>query len=280
MSERIVDVLEVVEIEAQDGEPLPAFDVDERLGEPLTQQQPVGKVGQRIVPRHVRDLHLRAAPFGDVLVGRHPAAAGHRHVHHGDGAAVVELDELAGRRAGFDGRGEALEILVDVPRKASDGGAPFEQSSKRKAGADVVRAEAVHLGVARIADDEPAVAVEHDEPLRHVGNRRIETHVLRMKVGLACAQLLGAFGDQPLEVALDGADLLDHQGHRAVGPAAVAVECLVGAADETDEAIEVDRSALGLRLGDLLGEQLVHRRSLGRQARSRNLVEGRRQLAA
>ena len=150
----------------------------------------------------------------------------------------------------------------DVPRKATGSGASFEQRSERKPGADVVRAKTVHLGVARIADEETAVAVEHDEPLRHVGNRRIETHVLRVKVGLARAQLAGALGDQPLEVALDGTDLLDHQRHRAVGPAPIAVECLVGAADETDEAIEVDRSPVGLRLGDLLGKQLVHRRVL------------------
>ncbi len=277
MAERIVDVLEEVEVEAQDGKPLSALDVDERLGKTFTQQHAVRQVGQRIVPRHVRDLHLRPAPFGDVLVGRDPAAAGHRHVHDGDGTAVVELDELAGRRAGFDGRGEALEILVDVTRKASDCGAPFEQLAEREAGADVVLPKVVHLGVARIADDEAALAVEHDEPLRHVGNGRIEAHVLRVKVGLARAQLCGALGDQPLEVALDGADLLDHQGHRAVGPAAIAVECLVGAADETDEAIEVDRAGRGLCLGDLLGEQLVHRRSFGR--RSSDLDGGRRQLA-
>ena len=114
VSERIVDVLEVVEVEAQDGEPLPALHMDERLGETLAQQQAVGKVGQRIVARHVRDLHFRPAPLGDVFVGGDPAAAGHRHVHHGDGAAVVELDELAGRGARLDGRGEALEVLVGV----------------------------------------------------------------------------------------------------------------------------------------------------------------------
>ena len=125
--ERIVDVLEVVEVEAQHREPLPAFNMDERLGQPLAQQHAVGQIGQRIVTRHVRDLHFRPAPLGDVLVGGHPAAAGHRHVHHGDGAAVVQLDELAGRRAGLDGRGEALEVLVDVPRKGSGGGASFEQ---------------------------------------------------------------------------------------------------------------------------------------------------------
>ena len=236
--------------------------MDERLGRALAQQHAVGQVGERVVARHVRDLHFRPAPLGDVFVGRDPAAAGHRQVDHGDGAAVVELDELAGRRARLDGRGEALEVLLGVARKGSGGGAPFEQLPERETGADVVRAETVHVGVARIADDEAAVAVEHDEPLRHVRNRRIEAHVLRMEVGLAGAQLLGALGDQPLEVALDRADLLDHQRHRALGPAAVAVEFLVGAADETDEAIEVDRAGLRLRLGDLLGEQLVHRRVL------------------
>ena len=33
------------------------------------------QIGQRVVPRHVRDLLLRLLPFGDVLEGRNPAAA-------------------------------------------------------------------------------------------------------------------------------------------------------------------------------------------------------------
>ena len=104
MPERVVDVLELIEIEIKHGEPLPALDLGQRLVQPLAQQDAVGKIGQRVVTRHMRDFHLRLAPLGDILVGRHPAAARHRLAHHGDSPAVVQFDKLGHLRAGFDRR--------------------------------------------------------------------------------------------------------------------------------------------------------------------------------
>ena len=95
MAERVVDVLELVEIETQHREPLAALDMGQRFAEALAQQQAVRQVGESVVARHVGDLHFRAPPLGDVLVGRDPAAAVHRLTDHRDGASVLELDELA-----------------------------------------------------------------------------------------------------------------------------------------------------------------------------------------
>ena len=78
MAQRVVDGLEVVEVEQVDGHDLAALDARQRLLEPLVEQHAVGQAGQRIVQRHVRDLGLRAALLGDVLVRGDRAAVGHR----------------------------------------------------------------------------------------------------------------------------------------------------------------------------------------------------------
>ena len=82
MTERVVDVLEVVEIEAQHGDLLVALHAAQSLLQLLPEQHAVRQVGQRIVPRHVRDLRLGLPPFGDVLERRDPAAARHGLIDH------------------------------------------------------------------------------------------------------------------------------------------------------------------------------------------------------
>ena len=59
MAERVVDVLEVVEVEHVGGDHLAALGAGERVLEPLVQQDAVGQARQRVVQRHVRDLRLR-----------------------------------------------------------------------------------------------------------------------------------------------------------------------------------------------------------------------------
>ena len=93
MAERVVDGLEVVEIEIVHRQRLPAPDRAQRLREPLAQTQAVGQIRQRIVMRHVRDLLFGLAPLGDVFVGRDPADAGHDAVGDRDGAAVADFDD-------------------------------------------------------------------------------------------------------------------------------------------------------------------------------------------
>ena len=91
MAQRVVDVLEVVEIEQMDGHHVAALDARQRLFEPLVEQHAVGKAGERVVQRHVRDLGLRAALLGDVHVGRDEAAVVERRAPHIEDGAVGTL---------------------------------------------------------------------------------------------------------------------------------------------------------------------------------------------
>ncbi len=81
MAERIVDALELIEIEAQDRQTLTAFDAFEFMFQPFAQQDAVGQIGQRVMARHVGNSPFRALPLGDVLVGCQPSAARDRLAH-------------------------------------------------------------------------------------------------------------------------------------------------------------------------------------------------------
>ncbi len=99
VAERIVDFLEVIEIEAKHRELIAALGEMQRALQPFPEQCPVRQIGQRVVPRHVVNLLLRLLPFGDVLEGRNPAAARHRLMHDTDrplGAHDDALDRAPG----------------------------------------------------------------------------------------------------------------------------------------------------------------------------------------
>ena len=97
MSERIVDALELIEIEAQDRQALAAFDAFEFVFQPFAQQDAVGQVGQRVVARHMRDAPIGAQPLGDVLVGRQPSAARDRLAHDRKCPAVGQMHRVIER---------------------------------------------------------------------------------------------------------------------------------------------------------------------------------------
>ena len=74
MAERVVDVLEPVEIDQEQGAALlPVRGVAQRLVERLAHHRAVGQAGQRIEPRQAADFLFRAALFGKV--GADPAEA-------------------------------------------------------------------------------------------------------------------------------------------------------------------------------------------------------------
>ena len=78
MAERIVDILEAIEIERQHRHGRTALGLVEFLAQALAQVQAVGQIGQRIVVGEVRHAGLDAPLLGDVLVHGDPAAARHR----------------------------------------------------------------------------------------------------------------------------------------------------------------------------------------------------------
>ena len=97
VAERIVDVLEAVEVETEHGQALALLHAVERPLHALAQQHAVGQLGQDVVVRHVRDARLDAAILGHVLVRREPALVRHRLMLDGDDAPVAELADLGHR---------------------------------------------------------------------------------------------------------------------------------------------------------------------------------------
>ena len=61
MAERVVDFLEMIEIEAEHRELVAALDEPQRLLELLAEQRPVRQIGQRVMARHVGNLLLAPA---------------------------------------------------------------------------------------------------------------------------------------------------------------------------------------------------------------------------
>ena len=69
MAERIVDALELVEIETQHRQALAALDALYLVVELLEQQHAVGQIGQRVMACHVRDALFRALTFSYIFLG-------------------------------------------------------------------------------------------------------------------------------------------------------------------------------------------------------------------
>ena len=76
MAERIVDALELVDVDIEHRELLAApLDALKLALEPLAEQHAVRQIGQRVVMRQMRDLPLGAPALGNVFLGRDPSAA-------------------------------------------------------------------------------------------------------------------------------------------------------------------------------------------------------------
>ncbi len=102
MAERVVDALELVDVDIEHRELFARPDRLQRLFELLAKQDPVRQVGQRVVMRQMGDLLVGAGARGDVLDRGHPAARLQRPVDDLDRAAARRFRELARRLAERD----------------------------------------------------------------------------------------------------------------------------------------------------------------------------------
>jgi hypothetical protein len=67
VAERVVDALEFVDVDIEQGELLAARDLLQLAFHLLAEQYAVGQVGERVVMGEMRDLLVRAPPLGDVV---------------------------------------------------------------------------------------------------------------------------------------------------------------------------------------------------------------------
>ena len=151
VAERIVDALEVVEVEAKHREALAALDALDLVIELFEQQRAVWQVGQRVVARHVRDTFLRALAFRDVFMGCQPAAAGDRFVDDRKCAPVRQVHDLIEGLAFGDALLEAGNVLVDVAREISQLGPVTEKIAKMASRLNDFRGKSVQFDITLVA---------------------------------------------------------------------------------------------------------------------------------
>ena len=114
MAERIVDALELVEIETQHRQALAALDALYLVVELLEQQHAVGQIGQRVMACHVRDALFRALTFSYIFLGCEPAAAGHGFVDDRNRPAIGQIYDIIERFALGDAFGKTRGVFVGV----------------------------------------------------------------------------------------------------------------------------------------------------------------------
>jgi hypothetical protein len=185
VAQRVVDALEAIEIEAQHGKALAAFQAQQRLLQPLPEQRAVRQLRQGVVARQMGDVALLAPALGDVLVERHPAAALERLRGHGDHALAAEFD---GHGLGVAGLGRepiapgravlAALFLAVVPERAM-----------HRAGPRQLLRQGVHLGEALVAHQQARLGVEHAQAQRHGVDGGVELEIEPLELVLLVQKL-------------------------------------------------------------------------------------------
>ncbi len=156
MSERVVHILEAVEVEQRDGARSVAAVAGEQPSQLLLQQQAVRQSGQLVVVRQPAQLLFRLLAGGDVLVDPGHAAYGSVRIAHGRGGHP-HVDQRAVL---------ALSLQLHIPDRFALEGA-VEQPLRHRfvAGGDDLGALPQHLG-GRVAEDLLcAPAPEHEAAL-------------------------------------------------------------------------------------------------------------------
>ena len=167
--------------------------------------------------RHVGDLLFAAQTFGDVLVGGNPASAWHDPVGNRDGAAVADVERPAADMSRRKLREQSGGVFFRITCKSAEPGAIAQQFGESNAGPRVVRLELVQVAITFVANNDAALRVEQQQPLRHVIDRGVKADILRAQLALAFFKFESAVGDSASEVAVKRIQFVYGGCHRPIG---------------------------------------------------------------
>ncbi|MHC2438586.1 hypothetical protein ACVMB0_005961 [Bradyrhizobium sp. USDA 4451] len=205
MAERVVDPLELVDIDIVDRE-FAHPGLPQQLFRVALEQRPVRQIGQRIVMREIFDPRLRTPPIGDVLERGGPAAVRCALVDQADAAAVGRHDQGVPDLV-TPGIGEAGAVGVDIADERAERLAMQDQVAQMASGFDDVGRQAEHVDILLVADHEPRRSVEQQQPLRHGVDCGVEVLALLGQPALRRIVL-------PLQLTHDQEHHHDHDQHR------------------------------------------------------------------
>ena len=183
MTECVVHVLEVVEVQHVGGDHLAAHGAGQRVLESFVQQDAVRQARQSVVQGHVRDLRLGAALVGDVLMRRDDPAVGHALNRYGDAAAVCELAQVvAGIASGHACQRFAHQLICIPSGVVTQGDAALQDLAQCRAGSYLLRRQPIHLRIAVVGNDDALIGIEHGQALHHIVEGCVELQVLHAQL--------------------------------------------------------------------------------------------------
>ena len=157
MAERIVDLLELVEIDEQHGAAVERARRAQRVLELVVEEGAVRQAGDGVEARHVVDLGLGGLALGDVLDDHHGAAVLHHLDGEFEGAVAQRLDGGLGVAAAGNVVGQMRQHALGIAfRQRADGGAVLQQVADRRFRRDQVARDAEQLAQAPVGDRDAA----------------------------------------------------------------------------------------------------------------------------
>ena len=171
--ERVVHLLELVEIDEQHREVAVALHRGQRELHLVVEEDAVRQAGQRVVARQMVDLRLGILALGHVLDQHDRAAALHRLECERERASVLGIDREVAVEL-------SVEAALDLAQKALQR-RRVERSGLERALQQLTRQSAPprrrdmqDLLGALVGHDQPAVRIEHAQAVRHVVERGVE----------------------------------------------------------------------------------------------------------
>ncbi len=207
MTKRIIDVLEIVEIDEQHSQLLLPRDPAQRLLKLRPEKHAVGQIGQGIMMRHMRDLRFGASVLGHILMGDHPPATRHWLSDEMDDPVIGGCEMLRSGLTAFCQIENAFAVFPDIAGKETRHLSVFHQSRQRASRLHHILRKAIYFEVAIIAHDDPSVRIEHEYAVCHVVEGFPQQQIVVVKFGIGsrwrdnwrfsasnCRQRPGIFG--------------------------------------------------------------------------------------
>ena len=202
MAERVVDLLELIEVDEQQRRQVrPVVRIRELALDFVLEADPVGQPGQLVEAREVIDARLRVASLGDVLHQHDGAAVGHRLERPLQRAPADVLRLQRGEfgcLGALDRGADCIGISCSQRPRAGTGS---NNVAHRGVTMDLIVAQPHHFGKAPVDHGQRPIGGEHAQAVRHVVQCGVE---LRSDCGLPLAgqhgidiDFLQKLGDPP-----------------------------------------------------------------------------------
>ena len=174
VAQRIVGVLEVIEIEAKQSEDVAAPGLADGLLDAFGEKRPVRESGQAVVPSEEHDLGFAVQALGHILVGLDPATLAQRLMRDRDKAVVGQIDDVCSRHPPCDAPFDVEQAVVAPTEVVPSRHAQSQDSVQGHAGRDRGRGKPEDLAKAPIEDLQAIVRPIKTQTLGHVGEGDIE----------------------------------------------------------------------------------------------------------